>query len=56
MTDRTYMGYTIDRTDSGEWWRAWFVDNAPRACLMADTLSGLKALVRHYHNREGVTP
>lgn len=46
----TYLGVTIERTDSGSWWVAWFVPNCPYPNLKADTLSGLKAMIRNYLN------
>lgn len=43
----TYRGVDIERVPTG-WWVAWFVPNCPYPNLKADTLSGMKAMIRDY--------
>jgi hypothetical protein len=43
MTERVYRGGSIDRAPGSGYWRAFIVG---RGWRMADTLAGLKSLIR----------
>jgi hypothetical protein len=46
---RTYRGLTIDRAYGTGWYS---VLHPERGYLKADTLAGLKSLIRHYDSKE----
>lgn len=51
---RTYRGVTIERTDSGGWWRAMVCVGPFYVNLAADTLDGMRQSIREELERYGL--